>query len=591
MQRSPCRSGMEIMRMQKLYLKRPMRITRQFFFFLLLLFSGSLFSQVYTTDNNGSGKMLLTRESLFRPVYSFDLSKTASAKSRISYYRNYFSSAPVNIKECIYVNPASSFSLDSIFLRNELKPSAVPSSFRFYSDTFTATEKDDPRSDFYCHLQLTKSQEELYEPFYFKKTEVTNGEYREFVYWVLDSIARQALADKGVGRFLMHPKKGGETFLNKKEKIDWDWDKDTRAKLEFLYLPENERYYRRREIDFRRINYKYTESNKTVITINVFPDTMVWIDQFPFLWSEPLTNMYFWHPAFRNYPVVGITQLQAKAFLAWKTEQEQKELDEKGSDYLISYELPDEIEWEMMATATQGKNGPEVFSEDLMRLSDRSYFSDLITKPDTAGIIRKGRPGKTSPEQGSVVYSPESYRSIVIPTLASDELKKKPLSPPAQLEKDIPSTLYSSEMRYKEKWNKKGPKYPDALMKRLKDETGTCFMGGSVSEWMKETYKDNWLPVYTYHQNKLKKLNTADADLLLAVEEHYNSTSAVDGVLVRGGNWYDYDETITGGKDFEGMNKKAFVDPQKTYATVGFRYVVKISRKDEKTLLNADKQK
>jgi hypothetical protein len=67
---------------------------------------------------------------------------------------------------------------------------------------------------------------------------------------------------------------------------------------------------------------------------------------------------------------------------------------------------------------------------------------------------------------------------------------------------------------------------------------------------------------------------------LVIAEQYYNSRNDKDGVLVRGGNWYDNSETPAVGKDFQGMNKKAFVSPEKAFCTIGFRYVVKIYRKD-----------
>ena len=54
-------------------------------------------------------------------------------------------------------------------------------------------------------------------------------------------------------------------------------------------------------------------------TINIFPDTLVWVRDFTYGFNEPLAD-YFWHPAYDNYPVVGVTWSQAKAFNAWRTQ-------------------------------------------------------------------------------------------------------------------------------------------------------------------------------------------------------------------------------------------------------------------------------
>ena len=41
--------------------------------------------------------------------------------------------------------------------------------------------------------------------------------------------------------------------------------------------------------------------------INVYPDTLVWVHDFTYSFNEPMTENYFWHPAYDEYPVVGVT--------------------------------------------------------------------------------------------------------------------------------------------------------------------------------------------------------------------------------------------------------------------------------------------
>ena len=48
-------------------------------------------------------------------------------------------------------------------------------------------------------------------------------------------------------------------------------------------------------------------------TVNIYPDTLVWIRDFTYAFNEPMAKMYFSHPSFDDYPVVGVTWKQAKA--------------------------------------------------------------------------------------------------------------------------------------------------------------------------------------------------------------------------------------------------------------------------------------
>jgi formylglycine-generating enzyme required for sulfatase activity len=115
------------------------------------------------------------------------------------------------------------------------------------------------------------------------------------------------------------------------------------------------------------------------------PDTSVWLD--PSAYNKPYEAYYFRHPAYRNYPVVGISYEQALAFCKWRTERvkeywyikTKKELD-------IEYRLPTKEEWELISNSGMdvfignGKNskGQYMFNclSDSMNSSTRGIMLD-----------------------------------------------------------------------------------------------------------------------------------------------------------------------------------------------------------------------
>ncbi|MCD4736673.1 MAG: SUMF1/EgtB/PvdO family nonheme iron enzyme, partial [Bacteroidales bacterium] len=171
-------------------------------------------------------------------------------------------------------------------------------------------------------------------------------------------------------------------FLNWNKRIDWEGEEE-REVLEELFLPEHERYFRRREIDTRKLNYEYywvdlkkasrkdfsqggnTEAgslanrpmglqDRSVYVrkevINVYPDTLCWLFDYTYSYNEPLTKNYFWHPAFDHYPVVGVNWEQAKGFCVWRTNLKNTFIaSKKGEPRISDFRLPTEAEWEWAA--------------------------------------------------------------------------------------------------------------------------------------------------------------------------------------------------------------------------------------------------
>lgn len=225
--------------------------------------------------------------------------------------------------------------------------------------------------------------------FWMDETEITNNEYRQFVNYVKDSIMRRLLGDSNE-EFLISEDENGNPI--DPPSLNWDTEIDPRDEeqnevLKEIYLPENERFFRKKEVDTRKLMYEYfwvdlqqaaKKSNrynpstkqyegsvynalgeKTPIqnrssfimrdVIYVYPDTLCWVADFTYSYNEPFVNMYFWHPAYDNYPVVGVTWKQARAFCIWRTMTLNDALSKDGEPNVQEYRLPIEAEWEYAA--------------------------------------------------------------------------------------------------------------------------------------------------------------------------------------------------------------------------------------------------
>ena len=90
---------------------------------------------------------------------------------------------------------------------------------------------------------------------------------------------------------------------------------------EGFFIPADSTPNGLRAFKTKRIKYSFREfdleKNKwsDYKEIEVYPDTTVWYKDFNYSYNEPMHNDYFWHDAYSDYPVVGVSWEQAKHLL------------------------------------------------------------------------------------------------------------------------------------------------------------------------------------------------------------------------------------------------------------------------------------
>ena len=250
-------------------------------------------------------------------------------------------------------------------------------------------------------------------PYFMDETEITNSEYREFVYRVRDSILRTKLAilaeEDSMGEEESLTGKGKKNYegiqnFKFKEKdttgniyyrymmenygslgdinsqtegryLNWDvditWDTDDFPNMAYaeamdsMYLPLEDALDTKRKIDTKKLKYTYlvfdtedaikknenTREFLKKIEIAVYPDTTVWVKDFNYSYNDPMHQNYFWHQAYSEYPVVGVSWGQAKAFCDARSKKRNNYLlgKKNSSGREPNFRLPIEAEWEYAA--------------------------------------------------------------------------------------------------------------------------------------------------------------------------------------------------------------------------------------------------
>lgn len=247
----------------------------------------------------------------------------------------------------------------------------------------------------WAHREPTKTV--TLEAFWMDATEISNNQYRQFVYYVRDSLMRRLIFENGGDEFAITE----DDFGNPIEPPILDWsipidltDEEQYEAVQPLYYDkENDQFVGRHEINTRELMYAfswidlkqaaqpnnrfnfnlgekgryednaevydYPKSRYVKVTkrknfiiedrINVYPDTLAWISDFTYSYNEPMAKNYFWHPGYDNYPVVGVSWRQAVAFCNWRSNYLNRSLTRRGEYPVHEFRLPTEAEWEYAA--------------------------------------------------------------------------------------------------------------------------------------------------------------------------------------------------------------------------------------------------
>lgn len=113
---------------------------------------------------------------------------------------------------------------------------------------------------------------------------------------------------------------GGTFTMGRNEQdVMYDWNNiPRRVTVSSFYMDETEV----RNLDYLEYLHwtgRVFGTNFPEIVTKALPDTLVWRNKLAY--NEPYVEYYLRHPAYRDYPVVGVNWLQASDFCAWRTDR------------------------------------------------------------------------------------------------------------------------------------------------------------------------------------------------------------------------------------------------------------------------------
>ena len=113
---------------------------------------------------------------------------------------------------------------------------------------------------------------------------------------------------------------GGTFVMGRTEQdVMYNWDNvPRRVTVRSFYMDETEV----KNVDYREYLYwlgRVYGNDYPEVVRKAQPDELVWRDKLSY--NEPLVENYFKHPAYQDYPVVGVNWIQANDYCAWRTDR------------------------------------------------------------------------------------------------------------------------------------------------------------------------------------------------------------------------------------------------------------------------------
>jgi formylglycine-generating enzyme required for sulfatase activity len=242
-----------------------------------------------------------------------------------------------------------------------------------------------------------------------------------------------------------------------------------------------------------------------------------------------MVDYYFGHPAYHDYPVVGVSFDQAKAFCAWLTITLNNNPDyPKG----LVADLPKPHQW-FFAVNAEKKGFADL---EQSYAGDQTFMADLLLK---------------LPEGGNHMNE-----------LALNRVMNRQSKP----------TTYSHDGGFYTKPAYRNPKKETKENPLLIDEGPVMGLTDNVSEWIDFHYTEGYERILAQRQNYLRGSRNRANRFLADLEMYYDGHPGQ--ALIYGANWFDERYSQLYGKNYAGAYAKAWSDPEMSYSTVGFRVVI-----------------
>lgn len=380
----------------------------------------------------------------------------------------------------------------------------------------------------------------------------------------------------------------GGTFTMGKVQDDpmHDWNNaPSQQHVQSFYMDENEvtnlnyLYY----LDYLKSIYPPNQANYANIYVGALPDTLVWRNRLGYM--EMMTENYLRHPSYANYPVVGVSWIQAVEYTNWRTDRV-AELALQRAGYLKR----DSQYTDLSATSTFSTdtyiNAPnQTYGGDPAVLTSGRRQSQVNANGDSINIYAKMESGIIGPKFRLPTEVEWEYAALGMGSLRSYNLyrgrKKYPWD--GQYSRSGKRAKRGDQLaNFKQGsgdyggiagWSDDGADITQEVKYYEPNDFGLYDMAGNVAEWVADVYRPiiddefndfNYFRGNTYYKNAIND----DGSVKIVQETVYETLS--NGKIIA--------------RNLPGEIEKIPIDANETYLRTNF------DRSDNRNFRDGDRK-